>query len=66
MYVRQALIYALDTSTLNDVSKLYKVNDQIKVIIKDIDEENWKEEVWDKEIVPNEDYLYKKPGYSCD
>ena len=34
--------------------------------VKDIDEENWKEEVWDKEIVPNEDYLYKKPGYSCD
>ena len=38
----------------------------VSVSIKDIDEENWKEEVWDKEIVPNEDYLYKKPGYSCE
>lgn len=38
----------------------------VSVSIKDVDEEKWKEEVWDKEIVPNEDFLYKKPGYSCD
>lgn len=38
----------------------------VSVSIKDVDEEKWKEEVWDKEIVPNEDFLYKKPRYSCD
>lgn len=38
----------------------------VSVAIKDIDEANWKEEVWDKEIVPNNEYLYKKPGYSYD
>lgn len=38
----------------------------VSVSIKDVDEEKWKEEVWDKEIVLNEDFLYKKPGYSCD
>jgi len=38
----------------------------VSVSIKDVDEEKWKEEVWDREIVPNKDFLYKKPGYSCD
>lgn len=38
----------------------------VSVSIKDVDEEKWKEEVWDREIVPNEDFLYKKPGYFCD
>ena len=33
---------------------------------KDIPEEDWKTEVWDKDIVPGMEYLYKKPGYSCD
>ena len=38
----------------------------VSVAIKDIDEDNWKAEVWDKDIVTNRDYMYKKPGYSCD
>ena len=38
----------------------------VSVAIKDISEENWKNEVWDKCIIPQKEYLYKKPGYSCD
>lgn len=38
----------------------------VSVAIKDVQEDDWKEEVWDKEIVPNFNDLYKKPGYSCD
>ena len=37
----------------------------VSVAIKDIPEELWKEEVWDRDIVPDEQYLYKKPGYTC-
>lgn len=38
----------------------------VSVAIKDIDRENWKEEVWDKEIIKDKAYLYKEPGYTCD
>jgi len=38
----------------------------VSVAIKDIPENDWKTEVWDKSIVPDENYLYKHPGYSCD
>ena len=38
----------------------------VSVAIKDIAKEDWKEQVWDRCIVPNKDFLYKKPGYSCD
>ena len=38
----------------------------VSVAIKDVDEKDWKEEVWDKNIIPNKDYLYKKPGYTYD
>ena len=38
----------------------------VSVVIKDIPEKDWKTEVWDKSIVPDEKYLYKRPGYSCD
>ena len=36
----------------------------VSVAIKDIAEEDWKEEVWDRQIVPDREFLYKKPGYS--
>ena len=36
----------------------------VSVAIKDIPEKDWKTEVWDKNIVPDEKYLYKQPGYS--
>ena len=38
----------------------------VSVAIKGVPEEAWKTEVWDKDIVPNMDDLYKKPGYTCD
>nr|WP_297708054.1 tautomerase family protein [uncultured Butyrivibrio sp.] len=38
----------------------------VSVAIKDIPEKDWKTEVWDKSIVPDEKYLYKRPGYSYD
>ena len=38
----------------------------VSVAIKDIPEKDWKKEVWDKSIVPDEKYLYKRPGYSYD
>lgn len=36
----------------------------VSVAIKDIAQEDWKEQVWDKDIVADEKFLYKKPGYS--
>lgn len=36
----------------------------VSVAIKDIKREEWKSEIWDKEIAPEMESLYKKPGYS--
>ena len=38
----------------------------VSVAIKDVAREDWKEQVWDRYIVPDENFLYKKPGYSYD
>lgn len=38
----------------------------VSVAVKDVPPEEWKAEVWDKNIVPDEPYLYKKPGYTCE
>ncbi len=38
----------------------------VSVAIKDVSQEDWKAEVWDKSIIPDQQYLYKKPGYTCD
>ena len=38
----------------------------VSVAIKDIPQEDWKEQVWDKYIVADEKFLYKKPGHSYD
>lgn len=35
----------------------------VSVAIKEIEKGNWKKDVWDKQIVPDEKYLYKKPEY---
>ena len=37
----------------------------VSVAIQDVPEEKWKTEVWDRQIVPDEPYLNKKPGYTC-
>lgn len=51
----------------NDVSEIFRTKlSSVSVTIKDISEEEWKEKVWDVNIVPDEEFLYKKPGYSCD
>ena len=38
----------------------------VSVAVKDVDKEDWKKEVWDKSIVPDDAFLYKKPEYTCD
>lgn len=38
----------------------------VSVAIKDIPQEDWKEAVWDKNIVADDKFLYKKPGYAYD
>ena len=38
----------------------------VSVAIKDIPEESWKKEVWDKEIQADKKSLYKEPGYTCE
>ena len=38
----------------------------VSIAIKEVGKEDWKSEVWDKEIAPEMDALYKKPGYTCD
>ena len=45
---------------------LSSVSIAIKEVEKEDWEEKWKAEVWDRQIVPDEPYLYKKPGYTCD
>ena len=35
----------------------------VTVSIKDYEKSDWKEEVWDKDIEPEINELYKKPGY---
>ncbi len=37
----------------------------VSVAINEISRDDWKEQVWDKEIAPKEAELYKNPGYTC-
>lgn len=38
----------------------------VSVAITDVSEDDWKEKVWDKNIAPNYNNLYKQPGYICE
>ena len=38
----------------------------VSIAIKEIGKEDWKAKVWDTQITPEMDSLYKKPGYTCD
>ena len=38
----------------------------VSVAIEEVSEESWKEKVWDAQILPGMDSLYKKPGYTCE
>jgi len=47
-----------------DVSEIFGSSmSSISVAIRDVPKEQWKQEVWDKDIAPNEALLYKQPGY---
>ena len=37
----------------------------VSVAIKEVEQADWKAQVWDKQIVPDADCLYKKPEYTC-
>lgn len=37
----------------------------VSIAIKEIDQADWKEKVWDTQIVTDKN-LYKEPGYTCD
>lgn len=37
----------------------------VSVAIKEVEQADWKPQVWDKQIVPDADCLYKKPRYTC-
>jgi len=39
---------------------------KVSVAIKEILPDEWKEKVWDKEIEPEMESLYIKPGYTCE
>ena len=36
----------------------------VSVAIKEIAQDDWKSQVWDTQIAPDNN-LYKKPGYTC-
>ena len=38
----------------------------VSVAIKEVEKDDWKKEVWDKQIIADDEYLYKKPGYTCE
>ena len=51
----------------NDIAEILGCEiSSVSVAIKDVDENDWKEDVWDKNIIADKDYLYKKPGYTYD
>lgn len=50
-----------------DVAEIFgSPESSVSVAITDIPREDWKSQVWDTEIAPNMNQLYKKPEYSCD
>ena len=38
----------------------------VSVAIKEVDPDDWKEQVWNAQIMKDEQQLYKKPEYTCD
>lgn len=56
------------TKIAQEITKVINVNaekpeEYISVDIKEVPEDVWMKEVYDAEIKPNFDHLYKKPGY---
>ncbi|MBO4637077.1 MAG: tautomerase family protein [Clostridiales bacterium] len=51
----------------SDVAELLGCDlSSVSVAVKEYEKEDWKPQVWDTEIAPEMETLYKKPGYSCD
>lgn len=49
----------------NDVVEIFQTPpDSVSVAIQDVSRDEWDEEVWDKEIEPQKEFLYKEPGYT--
>lgn len=47
-----------------DIAEIFETEESsISVAICDVRQEDWKEQVWDKEIEPKRGNLYKEPGY---
>ena len=38
----------------------------VSVAIREVEKDNWKQQVWDAKIIPSGEELYVKPGYTCD
>ncbi len=55
---------ALAEKITEDVVNIFKTEESsVTVAIYDVSQEEWKEQVWDKQIGPNLGNLYKEPGY---
>jgi len=37
----------------------------VSVVIKEVPENKWKEEVWEKNIIADKEFIFKNPGYTC-
>lgn len=46
------------------VKHLQSKASSVSVALEEVEPDNWKAQVWDKEIAPHLDKLAKKPGYS--
>lgn len=44
-------------------STLGSKDDSVSIAIEDVSPEHWDEDVYEREIVPNAEKLFKKPGY---
>ena len=50
-----------------DVAEIFETKpESVSVTIEDVQQEDWKEQVWDREIAPKRGRLYKEPGYDYD
>ena len=38
----------------------------VSVAIREIPQDDWKDQIWDRKIAPAGEELYVKPGYTCD
>ncbi|MEF2879438.1 MAG: tautomerase family protein [Blautia sp.] len=47
-----------------DIVEIFNTDEKnVSIAIQDIPQDQWDKEVWDKEIIPQKDFLYKNPEY---